>query len=317
MDRAWRIAFLFPWLLLSPRLARADFETGWLPTVWGPLSYRLYVPSVPPTALLVALHGCQEDGAAFAGITRLNSLAEQRGAAVLYPEQDPARNWDRCWNWFLPWNQARDTGEPAMIGELAARIAERWRIPRARTFVLGISAGGAMAAIVASCYPDRFSAVAIHSGLEYKAATDLIEAETTLASGSPHPPADTGRWAAECAGLPHSEMRLILFQGSADRLVSPVNADQLLEQFAWANGIWRGDLAGLIPLPPSPPVPGGVPGGYSFTFTDYGGNRPPLLRKVIVRGLGHAWSGGPPGLENSDPKGPDATRMIWEFFRAQ
>jgi poly(3-hydroxybutyrate) depolymerase len=37
----------------------------------------------------------------------------------------------------------------------------------------------------------------------------------------------------------------------------------------------------------------------------------------LVNGLGHAWSGGTPGLAYSDPKGPDASRMAWSFIQKQ
>ncbi|MFI5346339.1 MAG: alpha/beta hydrolase family esterase [Elusimicrobiota bacterium] len=38
------------------------------------------------------------------------------------------------------------------------------------------------------------------------------------------------------------------------------------------------------------------------------------VRTVLVPGLGHAWSGGAPDLPASDPKGPDATALMWSFF---
>jgi poly(hydroxyalkanoate) depolymerase family esterase len=295
-----------------------QFESGQFPTLGGYLSYRLYVPSTARTidTLVVALHGCTQDGEALAELTRLNEAADRDGFAVLYPEQSRLRNWDGCWNWFLPIDQVRGWGEPEMVAELVTSVAGRWRIDRSRTFLVGISAGGAMAATLAVCYPDRFSAVAIHSGLEFRAASTPLDAEQVTSSGGELTPEESGRQGAACSGLSPATVPLILFQGTADTRVYPVNAAQLLEQFAWTNSLWLGDLTGLIPLSAWSVQSGQVPGGYAYTVSDYGPRQITLLRQVVVQGLEHAWAGGPAGLPYSDPKGPDATAMLLSFFHA-
>jgi poly(3-hydroxybutyrate) depolymerase len=39
-----------------------------------------------------------------------------------------------------------------------------------------------------------------------------------------------------------------------------------------------------------------------------------MHERLVVDGLGHAWSGGAPGGSYTDPRGPDATEAIWRFF---
>jgi poly(3-hydroxybutyrate) depolymerase len=42
-----------------------------------------------------------------------------------------------------------------------------------------------------------------------------------------------------------------------------------------------------------------------------------VARLCEIDGLGHAWSGGGAVQTYSDPKGPDASQMIWTFAAKQ
>ncbi|MBA2689299.1 MAG: esterase, partial [Burkholderiales bacterium] len=52
---------------------------------------------------------------------------------------------------------------------------------------------------------------------------------------------------------------------------------------------------------------------HAYQSHDYFYGSTLLLRKVIVEGLGHAWSGGDDRHPFNDSKGPNASEMIWEF----
>src|SRR6266849_6155906 len=138
--------------------------------VYTPETYRVGAP-VP---LFVMLHGCTQTALDFATGTSMNRLAEKQGFIVVYPQQTIKYNQGLCWNWFLPSNQQRGSGEPAsivgMIQSMQLNTAN-WTIDPNRIYVTGISAGAAMSVILGATYPDVFKAIGVHSGLEYQTAT--------------------------------------------------------------------------------------------------------------------------------------------------
>ena len=139
----------------------------------------------------------------------------------------------------------------------------------------------------------------------------------------PHATAETlGTRVTDAMGEHRRIVPLILFQGTGDVTVKPANGETLVAQ--WAQ---IGDLAREGPGAAEEVImtskPGAVPGGRRYTLTtgrDAKGEV--LIRAYEVEGMGHSWSGGAPAgadgeAANSltDPLGPDATRLMWAFFR--
>ena len=264
----------------------------------GSLAYRLFVPrrgADGPRPLLVMLHGCTQSPEDFAAGTRMNRLAEEAGCLVLYPEQAPASNDKKCWNWFSHDHQRRDRGEPSLIAGAARRVmAEQGADPR-RVYVAGISAGGSAAMVMATVYPDLFAAVGVHSGLPYGSASGVPSALMAMKSGS-----SPGQRPA--AGSP--VVPAIVFHGDADKVVHPRNGDHVTAQVLAAAG----ETAVAT-------EEGQAPGGRGYTRSihkDHDGKT--LCEQWTVHGCGHAWSGGSPNGTYTDPRGPDAAWEMLRFF---
>src|SRR5260221_2194059 len=127
----------------------------------GNLRYKLYIPARfrrGRSSLLVMLHGCRQTPQDFATGTRMNDLADEHGFLVVYPAQSAAANAFTCWNWFRGRDQARSAGEPALIAGITRQVASEHDVDAARTFIAGLSAGGAMAVVFGAPHPALFSA---------------------------------------------------------------------------------------------------------------------------------------------------------------
>ena len=262
--------------------------------------------------LVCMLHGCTQDAPTFAAATRMNEAADRHGFAVVYPEQDRGQNSQACWNWFLPEHQSRGAGEPAAIVATVREVmgtTSPWRIDGRRVFVAGLSAGGAMAMILAATYPDLFAAGAVHSGLAYRSATSLSAAFAAMGRGADR--LDGRAMRHHARAIPS-----IVIHGTADRTVAPVNGRQVHAQSMAENRSSAPATCGDLDITrPATTARGQLDGGHRYTrarWTDSNGN---LMHELLeVHGLGHAWSGGAPGHPHSDPRGPNAAEAIWRFF---
>jgi poly(hydroxyalkanoate) depolymerase family esterase len=239
------------------------------------------------------LHGCKQSPDDFATGTRMNELAEEQGFLVCYPGQPSSANPSKCWNWFSADDQLRDRGEPSLIAGITRQIMRELAVDPTRVYIAGLSAGGAAAAIMGSAYPDLYAAICVHSGLACGAAKDLASAFAAMRQGgSPLP------------GGARRPLPTIVFHGDRDKIVNPLNADQVIAQ----------SKAGMeLHLTISH---GQSAGGISYTRTvQADGSGRPILEQWVLHGAGHAWSGGSPAGSYTDPRGPDASREMLRFFR--
>jgi poly(hydroxyalkanoate) depolymerase family esterase len=265
--------------------------------------YKLYMPTqstVQPRPLVVMLHGCTQNPDDFAVGTGMNEWASKQGFCVLYPEQSQAANPQRCWNWFKHNHQRRGSGEPALIASMTQTIMKEHGIDPRRVFIAGLSAGGAMAAIVADAYPEIFAAVGVHSGLPNGAASNVGEALAVMSSGQ----SGKGMSSTQATKLPQRLVPTIVFHGDQDRTVHPRNGEQVI-----ASAL--GSAAAT-----SPRVTQGVsPNGRRYTSaTHHGDTGKVLAEHWLVHGAGHAWSGGHAKGSYTDATGPDATAEMLRFF---
>jgi esterase, PHB depolymerase family len=280
----------------------------------GSRSYRVYVPfglrRTTRAPLLLALHGCAQTSVDFATGTRFNQLADQHGFVMVYPEQTPSHNPQRCWNWFRPANQFRSQGEPAILAGIVHRVAAEtatWRIDPSRMYVTGLSAGGAMAVVLAATYPEMFAAVGVHSAPPYRSASSPTNAILAMRGRTTAPPM------VAVAPMPP----MIIFQGTSDGTVDSENAQRIADQWlATHAGATAGGAVGkprTRATDPARPATARSRRGYQVSRWSLPRGRSGL-EVWLVSGLGHAWSGGSSGQSFSDPRGPRASTTMWRFF---
>ncbi len=280
----------------------AQFVTRSFTGAAGRRSYKLYIPACAsdgPRGLIVMLHGCKQNPDDFAAGTAMNAVAEAHGLMVAYPSQSSSANTASCWNWFNPADQQRDSGEPAIIAGITRAIVSEFAIDRRHVYVAGLSAGGAMAAIMGETYPDVYAGVGIHSGLAYGSANDVMSAFAAMRGDTAFAPRARPRAVTGA----EDRLRTIVFQGSADRIVHPSNADRIVAQ------------AAIDTSPKSSRQERIRTNGRSHTRSIVAGaDGASVLEYWLIEGAGHAWSGGHPSGSYTDAKGPDASTEMVRFF---
>ncbi len=277
------------------------------------LKYYDYLPEGRAAAgklpLIVMLHGCTQDALQFAAATRMNAAAQERGCTLVYPEQSTRANALRCWNWFGP-EALKGDGEADLVARLVQDLLRRQPVDPQRVYVVGMSAGAALAGILAVRYPALFAGCALHSGVMYGAATGASEAVRVLRSGASASPLETGSKLRQALGTSTGVVPTLVIHGQADTTVNPRNGEQLVAQ--------RLALADLLLPDGSPAEPAKErqfqSGGRNWIQRDYFKNSTLVVRSVLIEGLAHAWSGGDPDQRFSDGAGPDASRLILDFL---
>jgi poly(hydroxyalkanoate) depolymerase family esterase len=279
----------------------------------GSLQYQGYVPSsyTPGTAvpLVVALHGCTQTADVFRQLTKWDQLAEAKGFIVVFPQQSSSNNNLECWNFFQTADMKRDAGEPSLIAGITKWVQSQYSVDPKRTYVNGLSAGGAMTSVMAATYPDLYAAAGIGSGCEYAAGA-------ACAGYQGIDPASAGQQAYAAMGSHARPMPVIVFQGDKDTTVPPVNAQQIVQQWEVTNDLADDGVAnGSIPTQPMSSTPSQVRGGRAYTVSTYAdGHKAEMMQYWLIAGMGHAWSGGCSCESYSDPSGPDETAAMYGFF---
>jgi poly(hydroxyalkanoate) depolymerase family esterase len=205
----------------------------------GALRARTYVPAaLPPGApLVVVLHGCTQTAAGYDHAAGWSRLADQHGFALLFPEQRAANNPNLCFNWFLPGDTRRDSGEALSIRRMIEAAVVEHGIDRGRIFVNGLSAGGAMAAVMLATYPEVFAGGAIIAGLPYGGASSIPEA-FALMRGDSLPDARALEAAVRGASDHEGPWPIVsIWHGTADSTVNPSNADAIGVQWRAVHGL--------------------------------------------------------------------------------
>ncbi len=271
------------------------FTSRSLNSATASLNYKLYVPDDRDRelSLVLMLHGCTQDPDDFARGTRMNRLADEFGLVVAYPHQPRSANAQGCWNWFDRRHQSAGFGEPAKLAALARALSAEFGIAPERIFAAGLSAGAAMADILAETYPELFSKVGLHSGLPHLAAHDVMSAFTAMKG-------DVGERRQGASGPGSSK---IIIHGTADPTVHRSNGDEIFERMHS-----RHPGSSIILTDDS------TAGRKASRQVLIGPSGKALAEYLLIDGGGHAWSGGDRTGSYTEPGGPDASREMVTFF---
>jgi poly(hydroxyalkanoate) depolymerase family esterase len=236
-----------------------------------------HVPArlVPRAAIVVAMHGCTQSAAAYDHGSGWSALAEREGFLLVLPEQRQVNNANLCFNWFRPEHTGRDSGEAFSIRQMVAAATERYSTDPARVFVVGLSAGGAMANAMMATYPDVFAGGAVIAGLPYRAAETVSDALSVMAKGRLQPPRLWGGLVRDAHNHAGAWPRLSIWHGDLDPIVHPLNADATLRQWINVHG-----------LSPSASITEQFAGHSRLAW--HGEDGKPMVEAWTVAGLTHA-----------------------------
>lgn len=317
--------------LAPPRVRKkaAPAPGKWLASHYAPLGepgqlpgrrlpYYLYLPDKAPNVamrtrgrpLLVMLHGCEQSATQFAEGTRMNRLAERKGYAVLYPQQSLRSHARRCWKWYEKLTQDGG-GDVGLIVGAIAQVAARYPVDRTRIYICGISAGAGMAHIVALNHPQLFAAVGLHSGPVFGAGHSLIGAMHVMQHGAAMR-VDSAIDEVLARQPLFPGLPAILIQGQQDNVVRPINQTQLVRQSIRINRMPATTQVTAERWPPG--TAGSRNPAHGYALHDYQVGTQLLLRVAQIEQLEHAWSGGDASLPFNAKAGPDASKLLLDFF---
>ncbi|MDQ3483653.1 MAG: PHB depolymerase family esterase [Pseudomonadota bacterium] len=204
----------------------------------GALRSWTYVPDgLPKNApLVVVLHGCTQTANGYDRASGWSSAAGENGFALLFPEQRRSNNHNLCFNWFARDDASRGQGEALSIRQMIAALQARHGTDPKRTFVTGLSAGGAMSAAMLATYPEVFAGGAVIAGLPFGTAQSVPEAFDRMRGHDGTTAEALADLVRSASSHPGPWPTLSVWHGTNDRTVDRSNAAALIDQWRTLHG---------------------------------------------------------------------------------
>lgn len=276
----------------------------------GHLRMLVFQPATCPphgAPLVVLLHGCGQEAEDFAARSGWIALARSLGFPLVLPEQRAGNHRNQCFHWYEPRHVGRGLGEAMSIRQMVRHASAAFGSDRRRVFIVGLSAGGAMAAAMMAAYPAVFAGGAVVAGMPVGAASSVSLALMRMRRADPLATRSGLAAAVRSRTAPRPNRpwpRLSIWQGEEDRTVDPGNAELLAMQWAELHGCPEQPASDTQPYPQA-------------RRRAWAGRGAPTVELWTIAGMGHGFPVGPgcgkPGRWVLDA-GIPAARHIAEFW---
>ena len=266
---------------------------------------------------MVVVHGCQTTAEQELKVTRFNRLAERDGFIVLYADVDALGRalpgpLNQCWKFPYPPAYFRGSSDAGALADMTRKVMDELTVKDERVYMVGVSAGGLMASVMAAAYPDLYAAIGLVASAGYIDAPCF-----TTGIGIP---------VELSAQLAFSQMRgrarvvpRVVIGSNGDLAFPAACSEKALEQGLRTNNLFlSGSQTEPISLSPASVAHKKRHDGYTYTKSSFRDPDGCLIgERWIIDGMPHSWPGGtrdPKYAGYSDPKGPNGAKITWAFF---
>ena len=192
-----------------------------------PETINLKEKSVP---IVVLLHGCAQQANELAQQSGFLGLAKQHKFVLLMPQQDLGNNIKRCFNWYSAEDFTKGKGETLSIKNMITTLKQK--LASDSVYIIGLSAGGAMASGLLVNYPELFTAGAVVAGIPFPCADGLITGISCMKNGPSQTIDEFVELIEKIAPKQSKWPKLSVWTGNNDSIVNPLNASMLAQQWA-------------------------------------------------------------------------------------
>jgi poly(hydroxyalkanoate) depolymerase family esterase len=281
-------------------------------------SYRVFVPSSydarVPAPMVMVLHGCHQTERDMFAQTGFATLAERDRFIVVYPfvtSYDGMRS-TNCWGFWFGHHIHEGAGEVEDLYQIAREVEARFAIDPQRRYVTGLSSGGAMAIALAVAQSEYFAAAGSAAGLPYGENSWSVSFSCLVPGFFKSVSADVAAMRNEQkTSADQRVIPLMTIQSSNDCTVNAQAAEHIRDSWLERYAV------------PSAPVDTEdcSAEGVSCSRQRYGSTERSIVETVLYEGEtggfsgrgAHYWVGDEAG-DFSNPKGPSASQLFWEFF---
>ncbi|MEU7778356.1 extracellular catalytic domain type 1 short-chain-length polyhydroxyalkanoate depolymerase [Micromonospora parva] len=240
----------------------------------GNLAMYAYRPDNLPanSPAVVLLHGCVQNASGYFANSGWQKYADQWKFALIVAQQPSGNNANSCFNFFEAGDTTRGQGEALSIKQMVDHAKANFGVNGSRVYVSGLSAGGAMSAVMLATYPDVFAAGSIIAGIPYRCATSMVNAFSCMNPGADKTPAAWGDLVRGAySGYTGPRPRVAIWHGTSDTTVTPLNGTESRDQWTNVRGVSQ-----------TPTSTSSLPGNTSLEV--YGNDDVRLYR---ISGMGH------------------------------